>query len=240
MLDKTRKIIYIITGTLTIISLVFMLMHKVGLCASSNPTEGSVFDSTLPLPVGVGYGYDSSQIVFDDSFFQGAQAYCNSNLPYSSTPDISLILFGEDNYSNYGYYLFNAISQDGASRPLSFTVNSNNSGVPTQVQGPNTYLFRFRWYPDTNTFSNFSYIGYRVWSLNIFRSSNYPFGSAAINNKYAFDRDTFYTSYPIWVDRYDYTDSTGNFTIFQYISNSSGIVLEGGSGEVTTLPNLED
>lgn len=234
--NKIYKILRIIFLTLAIFSLVFTLAKKVGLCASSNPTEGLTFDSTLPLPVGVGYGYDSSVVVFDEDFVTGARSYCNSNLPYSSTPDISVIYFSESYYDTDGYFLLRAVSQDGATRPLSFTVYMSGS-VPATFVCSNTYEFRFRWYPDTNTFSNFSYIGYRQWSCYYFGSSNYPFGSAPLAGKYVFNKDTFYAGYPLWVDRYDYMDSSGTYTMFQYISQNTGVNFE--EGEVTSLPSFD-
>lgn len=202
MLDKAKKIIYIIVGSLTIISLVFMLAKKVGLCASSD-TSNLLFDSTLPLPIGEGYGYNSSVVVFDSSFVQAALSYLNSNKAYDYMPDFCLITLEENNYSNSGYYTFLAYcppTSSGVVQPFTFTVTTNSNNIPTQIKGVNTYQMRFRWYPDTNTFSNISYIGYRVWTLNLYGSNNYCFGSNTIDSHFIFSFNRDFVSYPIFAD----------------------------------------
>lgn len=57
MIDKTRKVIYIIVGTLIIISLVFSLAKKFGLAASSDDIYDYALVEEFPLPLGVnGFG----------------------------------------------------------------------------------------------------------------------------------------------------------------------------------------
>lgn len=93
MLDKTRKVIYIIVGCLTILTLVFGLAKKVGLCASSDNLD-NIRVTSYPLPVGYGFGYGGvlSQEVVDDIISETAGRW--QGLPcvqYAGMPDENTI-----------------------------------------------------------------------------------------------------------------------------------------------------
>ena len=101
-MSKTKKVLSIILITLLILSTVFTLMKKVGLCASSETVNNNITD--LPLPIGSGVGYDvnfgPAQIAAIKSF------YAQYNI---SEDKVAYMLFNEasdsDNYSIYVFYL---------------------------------------------------------------------------------------------------------------------------------------
>ena len=229
MLDKTKKIIYIITGTLTIISLVFMLMHKVGLCASSGGS-GVVYvpSSSVELPF---YIYNASPLSDSEIEECIATAYESAWAQYLT-----------DNY-------------------MVCVVDDNGTGIQVRVFCPDNIKMNYSW---SDFFSGTGYIAIDVDSgvqmyVNKTTRAIYDvsYRSADISLSYAncgsasptggnkiLQVGQIYTNYPIAsnVDNWNIA-SNSNYNASDLVFSlpaSSGITLEGGTGEVTTLPSMED
>ena len=226
MLDKTRKIIYIITGTLTIISLVFMLMHKVGLCAQVSPPS---YTSDFPLPYGpssnIGYG----SFPLTDEIIQGC---------ISAAFD-----------SSVGSYFSNGYSV------TVYEIESNNAYITLSINGGDTIVDARSSFPELVSGCGVAFARYGVAEVRYTVSSGSydvrytgssssqkwcDFGnhlSALPTGGIALETGTFISGYPV-------AFSEGYNLIFDSVlvfgNPSSGYPLGGGSGEITTLPNLED
>ena len=140
-IDHVRKTVYIIVGILTIISLVFSLCKKVGLCASGG---GSGVINSFPLPVGDGYGHN---FTFTD---EDAQNIINSVTDFdNSFPTIDYIAFYDYTPSNNDLMvacLYNPI----------FTEVATNSSNLLSLSGSTS-----------NIWSGGSYVGYLYLHYNL-------------------------------------------------------------------------
>lgn len=138
MIDKTRKVIYIIVGCLTILSLVFCLAKKVGLCASSEVVSDRYYLNSFPYPVSWLIG---SRHQFSSADRQVLLNYANG-LSYNSY-SIHIIEDGTDSvqlkiYQNPSQYVYPNTTGQNMPRPV-----FNSSDFYIRVDGYSLIEYSF-------------------------------------------------------------------------------------------------
>ena len=190
--NKLYKILRIIFLTLAIISMVFALCKKVGLCASS----GSNTISSIPFPVGAGFGntFSQEQII---SIVSQAQQDC-INQHDNGYPSISYICMYE--LSSNGSFKVNCYYDD----PSLSTIGGFNLSSGSSF---NNYAFQFSWHNSNG------YLGTRRLSFDsdcVLQSGSW-YSSGVLNvgasswvvssptGGYMLPTDTYLYGYPIYI-----------------------------------------
>lgn len=227
MLDKTKKIIYIVVGTLTIITLVFSLMKKVGLCASSGGTNYLVLPSdeaSLPFPI-VNYSPIPNDIIehyVSEAYSSGWGQYLN--------PDWYFFISDYDN-NNYVVRVATGIKLSFSSSVDSWDDFFESSyALNYDVDGGVQF---------TISKTDFSEVSreYRGSDFSKYYSS---MGEASPTGGRVLVPNTIYTGYILASNSESMSiySGFGSGTVFYQVpSDNSGINFEEGS--VTSLPSLD-
>lgn len=191
-MDKTRKVISIVLMTLMILSLVFGLAKKVGLCADSG-------FSSFPLPFGVGsgYGYSSS---FEDVFSQiDFQYLIDYGIANGLPTDLDTVIFMGFTNNRYRF---------GLVRSSGFVLSGN-----TFLDSVITYNYCYNMsFSDTNLITP-QFDGGGGWNNPACR-----IGSSLVGG--SFLPDTLVLNYPIYSMSSGINDSTNTVILFDSSSSS--------------------
>lgn len=227
MLDKTKKIIYIIVGTLTIVTLVFGLMKKVGLCASSGGINYLVLPSdydTLPFPI-VNYSPIPNDVIehyVSEAYSSGWSEYLN--------PDWYFFISDYDN----NYYIVRVAT--GIKLSFSSSVDEwsdffdSSYSLNYDVDGGVQF---------TINKSDFSEVS-REYRGSDFSKYYNTMGESSPSGGRVLVPDTIYTGYILAsnVESMSIYSGFGSGTVFYQVpSDNSLINFEEGS--VTALPSLD-
>ena len=231
--NKLYKILRMIFLALAIISLVFTLCKKVGLCASVNPP--SLSSEIFPLPIGVGYGYNSNNFIYssevNDAFINKISTDSSSSYLFNdSTYGIYLICMNEFDLSNNRLYVNVYGWKSGR---VSFSVNSSTYAITSTGSGADYYLWRCSYDFDDQTVT-MSYQGSYPWSFSPYGNGR-PFEDSPSGNGFVFNGNHDFYGYPLFADL-TLTDTSGNL-LFEVPQTDSGINFE--NGEVTSLPSFD-
>lgn len=217
-LDKTKKIIYIIAGTLTIMLLVFSLMKKIGLCA----------EAEYPLNYGTEtkYGYNDEDFEqFISTYnFQALINHVESNHGWTNIDTIAIVEYNT-NYVFLG--LYNSNNYKIATDTPNY-INNNpyiegrNHVVRVQRDGQGNINY---WYDQNNP------------QINISGNIDATTGLLKTNINIP--------NYPIWSTKTEIKASNYDITIFKHSKPHSkgGIIAEIteneeiASGELTQVDN---
>ena len=241
-MDKTNKfykILRIIFLTLAIISIVFTLCKKVGLCASVDQGQ-NIFSSYLPIPIGQGYGYNSNVFVYSSDMTD----YIVNQLHTDSS---SSYLF---NNPNYEVFLVSLREVNPNTNIVSFCVygcdmtklsfgTSDNSGkirVTSSGSGGDYYQWYFNYNYSTNTWVNWYYNGGYSFALDIY-GQNCPFSDVPSGSGYAFSNNVNFSNYPLYAD--DSLTFPNGDLVFYYPS-VSGPNYESIEGTVSDIFNYTE
>lgn len=236
MIDKIRKIIWIIVGALTILSLVFALAKKVGLAASSDSGSSDFQVSELPFSIGSGIG--TQGLVLDQEWLASIDNRLraeNANRVLSNFSCIVIDEFVSENNFTLAWYA-NTLNYYGEVYNYSFVnlvVSDNNSY--------NLGLFDYRiyiYYRDGNvTFSSRGGAGYPVSFYSNYLVELNPSGTSY---QYAFSH--YQHNYPVYLNSYSINlpaNSNTDVLAFQLYSEPDDPIPSGHS-KGNVIINYED
>lgn len=236
-IDKTRKIIYIISGSLSIVLMVFFILHKVGLCASVNPP--SISSSTLPLPVGEGCGYPSEDFTFTSEMAESIISYLETNNSYlfHNGYAIQMITMSEYNTGSNRLELYAyGFRRDRVSIGVHTVSGTPYSFTITGLSGNEYYQWRVYYYLSDGSIQT-SYQGYRPQTFNLYGNNYSYYEDPPSGNGFYFRFNTYLSGYPLYANM-ELTDDSGNYVLFGSLSSSDPEHSIGG-GEVTSLPSFD-
>lgn len=202
-IDHIRKVVYIIVGILTIISLVFSLYKKIGKAASS---DSSIFFNGFPMYVGGkiasadSYNNSIIQIIIDDSI-QRFSSYVSGNPIYVTY-----------NSSQNRFIVNHPRISDGVT----------NATMPNGLSSNNSVITFYQW----RSFSYDADTGqYLTVSSNTNQSLNLFSVLENFQGTYLYKLNTVTTNYPIYVynaENLKFSNGVQIFTKYQENLNPSG------------------
>lgn len=203
-MNKTKKVLSIILITLLILSTIFTLCKKVGLCASGGSSGSIVSNGSFPFYFGVGFGYDSTDFSFDPSeLYSLSVPFMKSSFTPAVTDVCAIFILEQtSNYIDivcipvYSGYTFSVVDYSSQGN-VTF---SGSAAVP---------VGRFDG-------SSISYAGYGSYVNANLSFSSFLTGSSS--GGYEYIMDTFVRWYPLYFS----SDFSNYFTLYSGGTDSPG------------------
>lgn len=242
-MDKLKKIVYIVSGTLSILLMVFLLMHKVGLCASSGSSDSDsivYLENWYPIPYGNRLGY-ASDFDIDDTF----RSRILSATQFDSNNPVIITMYEED-LDEKLYFLCSQIkacyfNKESLTDTYS-TVIANYEAVAGSVRYEVVYDIA------TDSFTSSTTSRFPTSRVSAFVSENPAYPTSGL--PYLVQKGEYIFNYPIAVfvggeisniDTYGYT---GNFSypmdipfFYKLVDNNSSSPEFGVFPSFDSLPN---
>lgn len=212
-MTKTKKILSIILLTLLIISIVFSLAKKVGLCASSETSVDGFYPITEPLPINGSYfgsSFNVNQEVIDSVLDVSTNSY-----------DSAIVVYEESTTQNY--VTFEVFQFNNGFEVLGHHSNGLEGWFTWRFNVSHTCHVKYDF--NNNTASVVGNFG----GGNSGTGVSYNSFSQLPNNQYYLPYHTYCFEYPVWVNggslSYNGTTYFQNYVVDSFSGHSKGGVL---------------
>lgn len=215
-MNKTKKILSIILISLLILSTVFTLMKKVGLCASSSQTNDNI---SFPLKIGNGYGRSFSFSSSDGEYVAQYIKDWDTNWTWSQ---VDLIILDEYNDSTgiATFFCYNRFQVTFSPNAESFFIDSSSIQFTTTGDAPYWNAIAVVDYNvNSHSCSNPHWLDFSGNVRLTKQTTASTWFDFLGNNTYQFKHNTDLYCYPMWVR--DIGSLSGYFTFGDYSGTDS-------------------